>query len=57
MYVYDNPELTGITDAAVDAAAPARYYDLRGIEVTGTDMRPGIYIERRGSSARRIVVR
>lgn len=57
MYVYDNPELTGITDAAVDAAAPARYYDLRGIEVTGADMRPGIYIERRGSSARRIVVR
>ncbi|MCM1035990.1 MAG: hypothetical protein NC406_01515 [Bacteroides sp.] len=57
MYVYDNPELTGITDAALDAAAPARYYDLRGIEVTGADMHPGIYIERRGSSARRIVVR
>ena len=58
MYVYDDPVFTGITDTATDAATvPARYYDLRGIEVSPADMRPGIYIERRGTTVRRILRR
>ena len=48
---------TGIETIAADdaAAAPARYYDLRGIEVTG--LTPGLYIRRCGTRADKVLVK
>ena len=36
---------------------PATYYDINGRQVNGTQLLPGIYIERRGTEARKIIVR
>ncbi|MCM1036615.1 MAG: hypothetical protein NC406_04745 [Bacteroides sp.] len=56
MYVFDEAALTGIDGITADDA-PARYYDMRGIEVSADALQPGIYIERRGAATRRIIVR
>ncbi|MBP3537864.1 MAG: hypothetical protein J6J93_10070 [Muribaculaceae bacterium] len=47
---------TGVDNIAVDANAPRRLYDLRGAEVTGKAA-PGIYIEKRGTVARKVIIR
>lgn len=56
MYVFDEAALTGIDGITTDGT-PARYYDMRGIEVSADALCPGIYIERRGAATRRIIVR
>ncbi len=43
------------TDAATDA--PAEYYNLQGVRVAAENLTPGFYIERRGNTARKIMVR
>ena len=37
--------------------APAEYFNLQGIRVAADQLTPGFYIERRGNSARKIMVR
>ena len=51
---------SGVDDIAVDGGqpeGPATYYTLDGIRVNGTDLAPGIYIVRRGSTANKILVK
>ncbi|MGM9873130.1 MAG: Ig-like domain-containing protein [Muribaculaceae bacterium] len=46
----------GINDIIVDGyEGPATYFNLQGIEVS--DPTPGIYIERRGAHARKVIIR
>lgn len=40
-----------------DADAPAEYFNLQGVRVAGSALTPGIYIERRGSVARKVIIR
>lgn len=53
-FVGSNPN-TGVDDIAVDAAADAVYYDMRGIRVDNPVR--GTYIEVRGGKARKVNVR
>ncbi len=50
---------TGLDSVSVegDATAPAEYYDLRGCRVNAAALAPGMYIERRGTTVRKVVVR
>lgn len=43
-------------DSAQDADAPVRLFNLQGVEVGAENAAPGIYIERRGNQARKIVI-
>lgn len=45
----------GIEGAIYDSEAPAVIYNLQGVKVDGTT--PGVYVERRGNVARKIVVK
>lgn len=40
-----------------DTDAPVSYYTLQGIRLFGSPVTPGIYIERRGSASRKVVIR
>ena len=40
-----------------DSNAPIEYYDLRGIKVNPSDVIPGIYIRRQGSTTTKVVIR
>lgn len=51
------PTPTGITDMTADDNAPAVYYNLNGIEVAEEDLTPGIYICRRGATAKKVVIK
>lgn len=51
------PTPTGITDMTAEDNAPAVYYNLNGIEVTEDDLTPGIYICRRGVTAKKVVIK
>lgn len=51
------PTPTGIADMTADDNAPAVYYNLNGIEVAEDDLTPGIYICRRGATAKKVVIR
>lgn len=49
---------SGVADITVDAAeASAEYFNLQGIRVAADALTPGIYIERRGTSARKVVIK
>ncbi|MDO4319919.1 MAG: alpha-amylase family glycosyl hydrolase [Bacteroidales bacterium] len=48
---------TNATDVIVNENAEPVYYNLQGIEVDADNLVPGIYIERRGSDTRKIMVR
>lgn len=53
---------SGIDNVVCDADnssanAPAEYFDLNGRKVSGLHMNAGIYIERRGSTAKKIIVK
>lgn len=50
----DDPS-TGIFDAALDAAAPAVYYNLQGVQVANPDN--GVYIVRRGNKVTKELIR
>lgn len=47
---------TGISDITVDAAAPAEYFNLNGVRVSG-ELAPGLYIRRQGNSVSKVVVK
>ncbi len=58
---YDIPftvsRAVGITDiTADDENAPAVYYNLQGMRVNADYLTPGIYIERRGTTARKVYI-
>lgn len=40
-----------------DANAPVRYYNLQGVEMTGSNLVPGVYIRTRGNSTTKVVVK
>lgn len=48
---------TGIDGIEATPEAEAEYYTLHGIRVSKADLTPGVYIERRGGKARKIMVR
>lgn len=50
-------QVSGIEESGFDAPAVKTYYDTRGIRVDGKPSAPGVYIERSGAAARRVVVR
>lgn len=41
----------------VEVAVPAEYYTLQGLRLTARPTAPGIYIERRGSQARKVIIK
>ena len=49
-------KVTGICDITVDADAPAEYYNLNGVRVSG-ELAPGLYIRRQGNSVSKVVVK
>lgn len=49
--------LVGIDDVTVTETEAPVYYNLQGVEISADDITPGIYIERRGTSTRKIIVR
>ena len=51
------PTPTGITNMTADDNVPAVYYNLNGIEVAEDDLTPGIYICRRGATAKKVVIK
>lgn len=48
---------SGITDAEVAENAPAEYFTIQGLKVNSSELTPGIYIIRRGTSVSKIVIR
>ena len=44
--------LSAIDAPSADDSATVRHFDLRGIELTGRRLAPGLYVERRGSQSR-----
>lgn len=48
---------TSAIDGISQDDAPARYYNLQGIEVSAYNLRPGIYVCRRGAEVSKIYVR
>lgn len=53
----DGTSAITLPEADIDPAAPALYYTLQGILVPAERLTPGIYIERRGSASRKILVK
>ena len=51
--------LSGVENIEIEAGtdATAEYYNLQGIRVAADNLTPGLYIERRGNTARKIIVR
>lgn len=47
---------SGISGITANPDAPARYYNLQGVEVTG-HLTPGIYIQQRGTTTTKVLVR
>lgn len=47
----------GIESVEVDNNAQAEYYNMNGVRVNAENLTPGLYIERKGSSVRKIIVR
>ena len=51
---------SGIDEISVggsDTDASVSYYTLQGIRLSGTPVTPGIYIQRRGSALRKVIIR
>lgn len=48
---------TGIESVELEAAAPARYFRLDGIEVSAEQLSAGVYVKLQGNTASKIVVR
>lgn len=55
-----NPVTTGIMNVNPDSAdlsTETEYFNLQGVRVDGNELVPGIYIERRGASCRKVLVK
>ena len=55
-----NPVTTGIMNVNPDSAdlsTETEYFNLQGVRVNGNELVPGIYIERRGASCRKVLVK
>ena len=50
-------ESSGIDAIEADADAPAEYFNLQGMPVSGENLTPGIYIRRQGSEVSKILVK
>lgn len=55
-HIHTFDSTTGVTNVGTDVEAPAEYYNLQGVKMNGT-LAPGLYIERRGSKATKIIVK
>lgn len=49
-------KVAGISDITVDTDAPAEYYNLNGVRISG-ELAPGLYIRRQGNSVSKVVVK
>lgn len=49
----------GVDDIIADSDdnTPAEYFNLQGMKVRATELTPGLYIERRGSNARKVIIK
>ena len=47
----------GILDVVVDSNAPARYFNLQGIEVPASALTPGVYIRLQGEKSTKVLVK
>ncbi|MDE6316188.1 MAG: hypothetical protein K2L71_06985, partial [Muribaculaceae bacterium] len=50
---------SGITDIMTEDATseePVEYYNLRGIRMSGSELRPGIYLRRQGLSVSKVMI-
>lgn len=56
LYV-DKKDFSGVNDVVVDENVPAMYYNLQGIPVPADNLTPGIYIERRGNKATKVLIK
>ncbi len=53
-----DPKTNGVDDIAADnATGSAKLYDLKGVEVSGDNAAPGLYIRRSGKTATKVVIR
>ncbi len=50
-------EFSGVTNVEVDDNVPAVYYNLQGLRVPTDNLTPGIYIERRGKKATKVLIK
>lgn len=48
---------TGVEGIEAENEAPARYYNLNGVEVNGENLLPGIYVKRQGGNASKVIVK
>lgn len=48
---------SGIADVIADEDAPAEWFNLQGVRVSGDNLAPGIYIKRQGSKAVKVLVK
>lgn len=55
VYFY-NYEGAGVADIEIDENAPATYYNLQGVEISG-ELTPGLYIKRQGNKASKVVIK
>ena len=56
--IFTTSEEASVADISVDnAAAPVRYFNLQGIEVSADALTPGIYIRQQGATAGKILIK
>lgn len=48
---------TGVEGIEAENEAPARYYNLNGVEVNGENLLPGIYVKHQGGNASKVIVK
>ena len=49
--------ITDVPASDIDNGVAEEYYDLRGVRVDGTNLRPGIYIRRKGNRSEKILIK
>ncbi len=50
-------DFSGIDDVEAEDNAPAVYYNLQGVAVPADSLTPGVYIERRGKTATKVLIK
>ncbi len=48
---------TSVNTVLTDSEAAAEYFNLNGVKVSNTELNPGIYVKRQGSTVKKVVVK
>lgn len=56
-YLASESSVSAVCTVSVDENLPAEYFNLQGVRIPEDRLAPGIYIERRGASARKMLVK